>query len=682
MKWYEITASGDGPAVVSIFGEIGWDVEASEFLAEFAKLSGRDIKVLLSSPGGNVFQGLDIFNAIKSHDGNVDVEIGALAASMGSVIPMAANGTVSMHETGIFMVHGPSTGAYGTAEEMQKVVEALDTIKQVMKVAYGRTGMSDEDLDALLATETYYTATEAKEKGFVDEVIKATDAQLDIAACLTGTRTNFENAPNIITQALGSLTLFPDVPQPSAVVTPQPAAPAAPKSTEVDMTEEEKAAALAEARAAGIKAEAERRTNITAVLNGHRATLGDGYQALLDGLLEDPEATESSAKDAVLAALKEKQPKSSTGGVVVVEDARDKFRAGASLAIQGKMGVRDKDGKRVDDSRNEYRSMTAFELAKACAVQAGVDISGLNRLQIVGAAFTHGSSDLPLLFEDSVNKTLQAAYAETEDNFSAISDTGSVSDFKLHSRLRMGSFNNLDTVPEGAEFKHGTIEEEREQISAQTKGKLISFTRQMIINDDMSSLSRISQMMGRAAKRTVEADGWALLQSGTSGDGPTMADGNQLFSTPHGNRSAASFAFNVANLSAIKAAMSKQKFSTSDAAFLNIRPSIVVCPVELEDVVRTLLASETDPSQDNSKKPNIHRNSLTVVSSPYLTDPSDFYLFADPSQAPVLEVVYLDGVQEPFLDSEQGFTIDGITWKVRLDYGVGATDYRGAYRAR
>jgi hypothetical protein len=55
-----------------------------------------------------------------------------------------------------------------------------------------------------------------------------------------------------------------------------------------------------------------------------------------------------------------------------------------------------------------------------------------------------------------------------------------------------------------------------------------------------------------------------------------------------------------------------------------------------------------------------------------------YYMFADPAEAPVIEVAFLDGVQEPAIEMERGFDVDGTRYKVRLDFGVAAIDWRGA----
>jgi hypothetical protein len=90
--------------------------------------------------------------------------------------------------------------------------------------------------------------------------------------------------------------------------------------------------------------------------------------------------------------------------------------------------------------------------------------------------------------------------------------------------------------------------------------------------------------------------------------------------------------------------------------------------------------SETDPSQTNSAKPNPHHQRLTVISDPQLDADSETAWYLLSSQNPIVEVAFLGGVQEPYLEAKRGFTRDGVSWKVRLDYGAGSIDFRGAYK--
>ncbi|MBL8107975.1 MAG: hypothetical protein JNJ72_20570 [Anaerolineales bacterium] len=94
---------------------------------------------------------------------------------------------------------------------------------------------------------------------------------------------------------------------------------------------------------------------------------------------------------------------------------------------------------------------------------------------------------------------------------------------------------------------------------------------------------------------------------------------------------------------------------------------------------RGIIGAEYDPDTTGKlQKPNIVRNLVRdVVDTPRITG-TRRYLFANPSEAPVIEVAFLDGVSDPYLEVQDGFDVDGARYKVRLDFGIAAIDYRGA----
>ena len=343
------------------------------------------------------------------------------------------------------------------------------------------------------------------------------------------------------------------------------------------------------------------------------------------------------------------------------------FVIGATKALQARAGVA------KDNTRNEFRGMSLREIARQCAIRAGVNVSG-GPLEFVGAAFSHSTSDFPNILENVLGKVLLDAYTAWDPTWNLWAAQGEVSDFKPNSRLKLGSFNNLSLVRESGEFKEFSIGEEKETIQAVTKGNIFAITRQAIINDDLGGFTRIASAMGRAAGRTVNADAYGVVTANA------MADGTALFHADHNNLAASGSALTVASLSEGKAAMRKQKFTAASDELLDIRAAYLVVPVALEDKARTLIASETDPDQANSRNPNIHRNTLSVISDPTLDadSPTAWYLMS--ASDPIVEVDFLDGVDIPFLESQQGFTVDGIKWKVRLDYGQAAIDWRGAWK--
>jgi hypothetical protein len=261
---------------------------------------------------------------------------------------------------------------------------------------------------------------------------------------------------------------------------------------------------------------------------------------------------------------------------------------------------------------------------------------------------------------------------------------GSVSDFRPHPRLRLGSFAQLSDLLESGEFQQKHFPDaEKETISAATKGNIVGLTRQAIVNDDVDGFSRLVTMLGRAAALSIEVDVYATLAL-NSGLGPVLGDTKTLFHADHGNIGAGA-AISVAAIDADRVLMAQQKDPAGNE-FLDLRPAVLVVAIGLGGAARVLNSAEfdidgIDPGTDDRNKfmmPNRVRGLFgNIVDTPRITG-TRRYLFADPSTAPVLEVVFLDGQSTPQIETEEGFDYDGVRWRVRHDYGVGGIDFRGA----
>jgi len=155
---------------IGIFGEIGWDVKPEQIKAELEKQ--KEVTVLIDSMGGEVFAGLTIFNLLKSHPFNVNVEILGMAGSIASVIALAGD-SIKMAETASFFIHNaliPMTG--GNAEDLRDQADTLETISNTIRNVYqGKTNVNAERLQTLMDEESILTASEALDLGFVDEII-------------------------------------------------------------------------------------------------------------------------------------------------------------------------------------------------------------------------------------------------------------------------------------------------------------------------------------------------------------------------------------------------------------------------------------------------------------------------------------------------------------------------------
>lgn len=173
--WYNVKAAAAGkPATISIFDEIGmWGVTAKDFIAEFRSIAESDVTLEINTPGGNVFDGLAMFNAMKFSDKNITVKVMGIAASMGSYLAMVGSKIV-MPENTFMMVHNPLNAIYGNAADMREMADVLDKIGASLTSTYvARTGKSLEEVSTLLANESYLTAAECLALGLCDEVTPA-----------------------------------------------------------------------------------------------------------------------------------------------------------------------------------------------------------------------------------------------------------------------------------------------------------------------------------------------------------------------------------------------------------------------------------------------------------------------------------------------------------------------------
>ena len=161
-------------ATLNIYDNIdSWcGVNAKDVEEELKNANNKPLNIYINSNGGEVFEGFAIYNVIKRYGGQKTVYIDGLAASIASVIAMAGDKVV-MNKASMLMIHNASGGCYGNAEEMKKVVEALEQINSVIKDIYvAKTGLSVEKLTELMDNETFMTPSECLEYGFCDEVLE------------------------------------------------------------------------------------------------------------------------------------------------------------------------------------------------------------------------------------------------------------------------------------------------------------------------------------------------------------------------------------------------------------------------------------------------------------------------------------------------------------------------------
>ncbi|MEO7362126.1 MAG: prohead protease/major capsid protein fusion protein [Gemmatimonadaceae bacterium] len=398
---------------------------------------------------------------------------------------------------------------------------------------------------------------------------------------------------------------------------------------------------------------------------------------LSDDFVSKHEADGSTIEAARASALAELVKRDGGGQgphITIGKEQAEKTRSAAEDWILARAGEK-REGKTIDTNGNEFRGMTLMDLARDSLTRSGVNPRGLDSMEIAKRAITHSTSDFPIVLGNVFNKVLLNAYGVVPDTWRQFCAVGSVSDFRDSNRYRSGAFSDLSDIPEGGEYQYGTIgDAEFNPARVTTKGKMFSVTRQLLINDDLGAITNVLQLMGRSAARGIEKGVYALLAL-NSGAGPTMKDGNALFSVAHGNLAGTGAAPGVGSLAAESQAMQTQSFNGD---FIDVPPSILLAPIAIAEAVKVLNASQFDPAVNKFQMPNQVRGMFaTIIGTPRLTGTA-YYLFADPNVEPVLEVDFLNGKQDPYTEQREGWNVDGIEYKIRHDWGANAVGFRGA----
>ena len=654
-SWYSINALGGGVVEIKIYDDIGaWGITARQFSEELRAKGAFDAKrvdLRIHSYGGDVMDGFVIYNLLRGLPGELHGYVDGVACSMASVVAMACT-RLSMPENAWMMIHKPWGGQIGDADDMREYADFLDRNEKNLVAAYSRkTGKTAEEITPLLKPDTWLTGKEAVEAGFADELLEP----LAAAAALTSNRyTEYSNMPDAV-KALMQPRAQGNHPSAPAQPTPAPATPAAPAAPVAAVPQDDAAV-----RAQILAQDGTRRSQIAERFG----TFASAHADLLRQCQDDINCTPAAAAEKLLTALGAGSQASDKTVSIQVFSSTDRLMADAENALLARLGL----AKATEG--NGLRGFTLGEMARAMLASHNIATGGLDKMNMVGQAFTHTSGDFGRLLGNVAHKSMLKGYEEAETSFQQFCSIGELTDFKVAERLDLEGFPTLDKVPEGGEYKYATVGERGERVQLATYGKLFSITRQAIINDDLRAFTRLPQKMGAAAMRTVNKLVFAILTGN-----PKMADGKALFHADHKNLLEAG-APSAANLSKARAAMRKQRDSADSV--LNIRPGFILAPVALEDLFTTILGAEYNPDVAlDARAPNPVRNMAEVITDAELdlVSATAWFLLAGKAYD-TIEVNFLDGVAQPTMEQQSGWTIDGVDFKVRIDATAAPLDFR------
>ena len=401
-------------------------------------------------------------------------------------------------------------------------------------------------------------------------------------------------------------------------------------------------------------------------------------RSVLDKLVTDGTALDLARKQ-ILDIVAQRQVQTPPA-VSIVADERDKFRAAAEDSLLLRSSIQATRPKTPAPGSQDLAGWTLVELARHSLRLAGQPTGG-NRMEMVGRAMV--ASDFPKLLANVANKTLMASYDAASETWQVWCGTGQVSDFKTHSMPRASETDDLDQVPEHGEYKYGQRSEAQEQYSIATYGKLFAITRQAIINDDLSALTDIPARHAEAAARKIGDVAYAVLTANAA-----MGDGIALFDvSTHKNYVTSGGAPGVATIAAGILAMGIQKDILGKRR-LNIRPQFFLAPKALEGAAEVFFRSNqfsdhntvaTDSSFASTRVNPYSGDYFTRVYEPRLDDADATGWYLAGPKGKTVNVFFLDGIQAPYLETRQGWTVDGVEYKVRIDCGAKALDWRALY---
>lgn len=180
-----IRALAYGDNVITMFDVIGEDywsgggVTAKKVSAQLRAIGDRPVEVQINSPGGDMFEGIAIFNVLREHPQDITVKVMGMAASAASIIAMAGN-RVEIGAASFVMIHNCWVMAMGNRHDMQQTAEWLEPFDQAMVDLYAqRTGQKAADVAKWMDAETFMSGTQAIERGFADALLPADKMTLD-----------------------------------------------------------------------------------------------------------------------------------------------------------------------------------------------------------------------------------------------------------------------------------------------------------------------------------------------------------------------------------------------------------------------------------------------------------------------------------------------------------------------
>jgi hypothetical protein len=357
--------------------------------------------------------------------------------------------------------------------------------------------------------------------------------------------------------------------------------------------------------------------------------------------------------------------------------------------------------RRAAEMAREYRNFKLIDMAKEYLAFKGMNPRGMDVTRIAelalqgpsrGAEFFMGgaeaTSDFPAILANVANKTLRQGYEAYPRTFQPFCRQVTAQDFKPINRVMLADAPVLQALNEKGEYHRANLTDNNINYSLGTYGEIVALTRKVIINDDLQAFTRVPALLGVAAAQLESNTVWGIIISNPAAVYAGDKNSTALFHANHGNLltgAASSIDNTVQNavpLTALGKARGAMRLQKGPAGTpLNLIPRFIAVPTALETYMLQLVYPINIASADATKVVPEWVRSLVPVVEPRLDAAANgttgWYLIADPAQIDTVEYCYLEGQQGVYIETKQGFEVDGVEIKARMDFGAAALDFRG-----
>ena len=365
--------------------------------------------------------------------------------------------------------------------------------------------------------------------------------------------------------------------------------------------------------------------------------------------------------------------------VRVERDEGDKFRDAAADAVLMRAGL---SLSAPSAGAKERIGMSLRDLAIECLQRDGQEdcrrMSADELYSVMARQFFNPSAAFPSIMDQTIRKSYVNGYEKAGVTFDRWTTKGVLTDFKTtQAGYLVGSAGELLLVPEGGELQHDLPTDHRTPTrKLETYGRQFSMSRQAFINDDIGFLTTIPARYAASARKTINKQVYSLLSKN-----PKIYDGTALFDKSHGNLIATGTGITSAALQEAILKLQMQRDQDGDAIIAT--PAYLVAPVGYGFTIRTILASPTIQTEENTQAVNpLYGMGIEVVEDPTLnvlagTGAAPWFVVAAKDEIKTIQVDYLNGQEIPNIRRGEKPGQLGFVWDIYLDWGVSVLDYRG-----